>query len=332
MARLFDRVGVGFWSMLPADELVALARRSDELGFHSFWLAEYYHYRSIPPLATLIGAATSRIKIGLGILPTHTRHPGLIAMEAATLDELNGGRLILGLGAARTAAARHADRANPLVALREAITIVRRMLDGEEATLDGSVWRADRARLLFPSRKGVPIYVGTYAYSRQTLKVAGGLADGVALAWCSPEGLRRACEVIAEGAHAAQRDPASIDVAAYLVISVDDNPARARAACKRLVASYTPRAMRWAEVGLATEEDMAPVRAAFERGGLDAAAAAVSDAYVEKVAIAGDLRYCRDRLREYLGTGLRLPIAYQVLGPDRMNALEMIARDFIAQG
>lgn len=331
MAKLFDRFGVAFWSMSPADELLALARRADALGFHSYWLAEYYHYRSAPPLAALIGGATSRIKIALGILPTHTRHPGLIAMEAATLDEITGGRLIMGLGAARTAAARHADGAGPIRALRESITIVRGMLDGEAVTLDGRVWRSEGAKLLIPSRKGMPIYVGTYPYSPQTLKTAGALADGVALIWCNPQTIKRACEAVAEGAHAAGRDPASVDVAAYLIISVDDDAAKARAACKRLVASYTPRPVRWAEAGLATAEDMEPVLAAFKRGGLDAAAEAVSDAYVEKIAIAGDLRYCRDRLKDYVGSGLQMPIAYQVLGPDRMNALDMIAREFIAR-
>jgi alkanesulfonate monooxygenase SsuD/methylene tetrahydromethanopterin reductase-like flavin-dependent oxidoreductase (luciferase family) len=141
--------------------------------------------------------------------------------------------------------------------------------------------------------------------------------------------VRRACDIIAEGALAAGRDPASIDIAAYLVISVDDDAARARAACKPLVASYTPRPVRWREEGLVAEEDMAPVLRAFERGGLEAATQAVSDRYVEKIAIAGDLSYCRDRLREYVGTGLGLPIAYQVLGPDPMNALGMMARGFL---
>jgi alkanesulfonate monooxygenase SsuD/methylene tetrahydromethanopterin reductase-like flavin-dependent oxidoreductase (luciferase family) len=136
--------------------------------------------------------------------------------------------------------------------------------------------------------------------------------------------------VIAEGAHAVGRDPASVDIAAWLIISVDDDAERARAVCKRLVASYTPRPVRWAEAGLATPEDMAPVLAAYERGGLDAAAAAVSDAYVDKIAIAGNARYCRDRLKEYVGTGLRMPIAYQVLGPDPMAALDMLAHEFIA--
>jgi 5,10-methylenetetrahydromethanopterin reductase len=329
MARLFDRFGIATWSMTPPREMLALARRADTLGFHSFWLAEFYHYRSAPPLAAALGAATTRIHIGLGILPTHSRHPALTAMEAATLDELNGGRLLLGLGAARTAAARHLNEAKPLAALRDAITIARGLLQGSTVTHRGTVWSAEGAALQFRARADLPIYVGTYPAGRQTLRLAGALADGVVLVWCSPAAVRRACEIVAEGAHAAGRDPASIDIAAYLVVSVDDDAARARAACKPLVASYTPRPVGWREEGLASADDMAPVLDAFARGGLEAATQAVTDAYVEKIAIAGDLPYCRQRLQEYVGTGLRLPIAYQVLGPDPMHALDLLAQGFV---
>lgn len=330
MRLLFDRFGVAFSSVQPGAEVVKLATRAEELGFDSVWLAEYYHHRSLPPLAALTGAATHRIKIGLGILPTHTRHPALIAMEAATLDELNGGRLIMGLGAARTTAADHAVAVGPITSLRESVTIVRRLLDGEEVTYRGKAWRIETTKLKVPTRRRLPIYVGTYPYSPQMLKVAGGLADGVVLVWCTPELVKRACELMAEGADGVGRSPSSVDVVAYLVLSVDDDPQQARAACRPLVASYTFRSGRWREVGLVTDEDVEPVLAAFDRGGFDAATAAVSDAYVDKIAIAGDVSYCRDRLKEYVGTGLRMPIAYQVLGPDPVRAMELIAREFLA--
>lgn len=90
-----------------------------------------------------------------------------------------------------------------------------------------------------------------------------------------------------------------------------------------------PRPVKWREAGLVTAEDIEPVLSAFSRGGLEAATAAVSDALVDKIAIAGDPGYCRDRLREYARVGLRLPIAYQVLGPDPLLGMELIARKFL---
>jgi 5,10-methylenetetrahydromethanopterin reductase len=326
---MVDRFGVAFWNDLSCRELVSLGRRADELGFDSIWLAESYHYRSAPPVAAAIGCSTRRIQIALGILPTHSRHPGLVAMEAATLDELTGGRLILGLGAATKAAALHGVEAGPIGVMRDSVAIVRRLLAGERVTYRGKAWSIENAALGLPARRGLPLYLGTFPYSPQMLKVAGALADGVVLVWCNPDWVRRAGECVADGAHQAGRDPASVDLAAYIVMSVDDDPARARAACKPVIASYAPRPVRWREAGLVTAEELEPVLAALARGGVERAAGVVTDALVDKIAIAGTPSDCRDRLKEYVRAGLRLPIAYQVLGPDRVQGMELIAREFL---
>lgn len=325
----FDRFGVAFWNDLSSQELMRLGQRADQLGFDSFWLAESYHYRSIPPVAGAIAVGTGQIKIGLGILPTHTRHPGLVAMEAATLDELSGGRLILGLGAATKAAALHGVDVGPIAVMRESLGIVRRLLTEERVTERGKAWSIDNAVLSVPVRPDLPIYVGTFAYSPQMLRLSGALADGVILVWCNAEGVRRAAELIAEGAEAAGRSPSAVDLAAYLLISVDPDPRRARDACRPVIASYAPRHVRWVEGGLVTADELAPVLAAVRRGGVEAGALAVTDALVDKIAIAGEPRDCVDRLREFAAAGLRLPIAYQVMGADRMSGMQLIAETFV---
>jgi 5,10-methylenetetrahydromethanopterin reductase len=326
------RFGVAFRSDQEPQRLVALARSADELGFDSFWLAEEYHYRSAVPLAALVSDATTRIKVALGILPTHTRHPALTAMEAATLDEIAGGRLVMGLGAARTAALRHGDTVSPVATMRETLTLVRRLLDGEEVSAAGQVWQLEGTKLAFPSRRGMPIYIGTFPYSPHMLRLAGELADGVVLVWASPDWIRRAREEIATGAARVGRDPAEVDVAAYIVLSVDEDPNQARDACRPLIAAYAERAVRWVESGLVTEEDLEPIRAARASGGAEAAAAAVDDRLVEKIAIAGDPAYCRDRLAEFRSAGLDLPIAYQVIGPDPFEAMRLLSRTIISPG
>ncbi len=329
---MFERFGIALGTGHTADHLVALARRTEELGFDSFWLAEIYHQRSAIPIATLIGSATSRIKIGLGVLLTRTRHPAIIAMEAATLSELNGARLLLGLGVGRGSAVYHGSTLNLVPSLRDSLTIVRGMLTGEEITFSGQTFSVERARLNVAVRRKVPLYVGCYPFSPKALDLTGALADGVVYAWTTPQLVRQASEAIAQGAHRAGRDSSGIDVAAYFILSVDDDPAQARDACRSTVAAYTRIAhTTWRKAGLVAAEDVDPVLAAIERGGLMAGAGAVSDELVEKVAIAGEPRYCRDRLEEYVATGLRLPIAYAVLGPDRMRALEVIARELVAR-
>jgi 5,10-methylenetetrahydromethanopterin reductase len=327
---MFQRFGVALGTGHAPDHLVALARRSEALGFDSFWLAELYHQRSAIALATLLGSATSRIKIALGVLLTRTRHPALIAMEAATLAGLNHDRLWLGLGVGRGSAFRHGHSLDLVASLRDSLTIVRRMLDGEEVTYAGEAYSVEQSRLGFPVRRKVPLYVGCYPFSPKALELTGALADGVVYVWTTPQLVRGATEAIREAAVRAGRDPSAIDSAAYFIFSVDDVPARARDACRPTIASYARIAhSAWRKAGLVTAEDVDPVLAAIQRGGLDAGAAAVSDALVEKVAIAGSPADCRDRLSEYVGTGLDLPIAYAVLGPDQMTALETIARELI---
>ncbi|MGH2384384.1 MAG: LLM class flavin-dependent oxidoreductase, partial [Candidatus Limnocylindria bacterium] len=322
----FERFGLALATTHPVEQVVAVARSADAIGVDAFWLAETYYHRSATPLAAAVGAATGRIAIGLGILPVHTRHPALLAMEAATLDEATGGRIVLGLGVARRVAELHGARLGLVGQMRRTVGAVRGLLDGEEVALDGPPFEMAATRIEVRPARRIPIHIGTYASSRQMLRLAGQIADGVVYIWATPHLVREAGEILGEAAERAGRQMSSIAVAAYLIISLDEDARRARDACRPLVATYARIVHEvWRRDGLATEADLEPVLAAFGSGGPPAAAAAVSDALIEKVAIAGDPDYCRDRLGEYEGTGLTEPIAYEVFGPDPIAALPRLA-------
>src|SRR5207302_9841819 len=123
-----------------------------------------------------IAAWTSRIKIGIGVVNPFWRHPSVIAMEAAALDEVSGGRVMLGLGAAlwtlRALGEADSRTARPLTAMVEAIRVVRSMLRGEPG-IDGQVFAVRRdAKLDFPRhRASIPVYVG--AVNARMLRAAG---------------------------------------------------------------------------------------------------------------------------------------------------------------
>jgi 5,10-methylenetetrahydromethanopterin reductase len=330
----FKSIGVSLSSTKPVDELVATAKKAEELGYDSFWLTETYHHRSFVPIAALVGDATSRIKIGLGVFPMHTRHPALIAMEAATLDEICGGRLMIGLGVARAVAEQHGFKPRLVPSMREAHHIVRDMLDSGDQSVapvdfTGEAFTLRSTRLQFPSRPGMPIYIGAYPFSPKMLDLIGSVADGVLYVWAEPGLCKRAAETIGEAAIRAGRDPSTIDLAALLPVSVDDDAARARAACRRIVAWYTWIASKiWLRIGFATAEDVAPVLAAWDAGGLEAAIEVVSDELIDKIAIAGNARYCRDRIDEFAGSGLTSPVIWGILGPDPDRAIELMAKEF----
>ena len=330
MGKVFDRFALAFSSVSEANEVVELSGQAERLGFDSVWLAEFYPYRSAIPLATAIGVATSRIKIGLGVLPSHTRHPTLLAMEAATLDELNGGRTILGLGTARNTAKQHAANVGLLTQMREALTIVRGLLEGEEVSLAGQMYTLKPTRLGSPPRRGLPIYIGTYASSPRTCQLTGELADGIIDFAPTPGFVRLGSQLLAEGAQRGGRDPSEIDNTAFFFVSVDEDEEQARRNVRGVVATYcVGQHQYWRKTGQVPSEDLDPVLAAYERGGEKAGALAVSEAMVETMAVAGNAAYCRDRFREFLNTDLKMPIAYGVYGANKAEAMHAIAEALV---
>src|SRR5512145_1456562 len=138
----FDNLGVGTDGVTSMSETLELARAADALGFHSFWLSEGYHSRSAFVRATLVASATQRIKIGLGILSPHTKHPALLAMDAASLDEVAHDRMILGIGRVLNALRKHAiDDTGTTQLVKESIEIINGILSGQTVQYEGSRFR-----------------------------------------------------------------------------------------------------------------------------------------------------------------------------------------------
>ena len=325
----FENIGVGTDGATSMSETVELAKRAEALGFHSFWLAEGYHTRSAVVRATLIAIATSQIKIGLGILSPHTKHPALLAMDAASLNELARDRVILGVGRVSNALRKHAiDSRGSLQLVKESIEIVKGMLGGSQFQYSGSRFKiaAPGSRLELEPCGTLPVYVG--ATGPEMVRLAGQYADGVLFNYpCTPGFIRYAMPIIEEGLSRAGRKLADFDVAAYLLISVDNDETAALNAAKRFVAQKLPTRhsdmLRHAGV---TAAEMGAVRESVEKLGVMKAAASIDEDVVRKVTIAGTPDQVVQGLRRFLGTGLKLPIAWEIIGPDRRHSLDLLAR------
>src|SRR6478672_7991781 len=126
------RLGLSLSNEVPVRETVALAREAERLGLAEVWLPESGHGRGMFSVASAIASATSRLGLGIGIVNPFWRHPSAIAMEAAALDELSGGRVMLGLGAAlwtlRAFGELDGRGDRPLSAMVEAMRVVRAMV------------------------------------------------------------------------------------------------------------------------------------------------------------------------------------------------------------
>jgi 5,10-methylenetetrahydromethanopterin reductase len=326
----FENLGVGIDGTTSMAETLTLAKEADALGFHSFWLSEGYHSRSAVVRATVVATSTRRIRIGLGILSPHTKHPALLAMDAASLDEVARGRVILGVGTVLNALRKHAlERTGATQVVKEAVEITKRFLSGESVQYEGNRFKISSpgSRLELDPSRNLPVYVG--ATGPAMLRLAGQYADGVVFNYpCTPSFIKYAMPFLQEGLRLSGRTVDNFAVAAYLLVTVDENEKKALDTAKRFVAQKLPtrhsEMLRHARV---SAEEIGLVKANVEKLGVARAALELDDALVHKVVIAGTPDQVIMGLRQFLGSGLKLPIIWEIIGSDRPRSLRLIAKN-----
>lgn len=213
----------------PLERLARLARLAEDAGVDHLWLADERFYREVYTSLALCAVRTRRIALGPCVTDPYSRHPALTAMAIATLDEVSGGRAALGIGAGISGFAELGIRRDrPARALREAITLVRRLLAGETVEVRGDVVRFHDGRLDFtPPRPSLPIYVASNGPLGQA--VAGAVADGLIMEGCgSPDEARALAAAVARGAAEAGRPAGAVQLVARLnaCIAPDGRAAR----------------------------------------------------------------------------------------------------------
>ena len=154
---------LAFWKNYDRKTYLRAAQLADELGYHSFWLPEAWGYEVFSLLAEM-AVSTKRIQLGTGIINVFSRTPGLIAMSAATVDEISEGRLILGLGTSGKNViegfhGRPFDK--PLSQVRDVVKVTRALLAGQKESDAGATLAQYRPFKLEmkPLRPSIPIYV-----------------------------------------------------------------------------------------------------------------------------------------------------------------------------
>jgi len=305
------RTGVAFSGGLTPAEIVECVSLAETLGYDSAWVAEGHGGDQFAILGAC-AMATGRIRLGTSISSVFVRSAPTIGMAAATVDDLAGGRFILGLGSSHRVQVEPEHGiafVQPTARLRDTLAIVRALLRDGVVSHRGEVITVERFDLWFaPRRAQIPIYVA--ALFPPLLELAGQLADGALLTWPTPRTMARAVEHVAIGARRAGRDTAAVDVASLIPCAVAETDAAARDALRPAVGLYAgffPRYNRLlAEAGFG--DAVRAIKSAFDQGGREAAAKVVPDELIDTVALAGTPERCRARLAEYRRAGLALPI------------------------
>jgi 5,10-methylenetetrahydromethanopterin reductase len=233
------RLGLLMLGDAPVRVMAERARLAEAVGYHAVWVADERFYREVYSCLTHFAADTSKVFLGPCVTDPFSRHPALTAMAIATLDEVSGGRGILGIGAGISGFAELGiDRRKPARALYETIEVIRALLRGGNVNFHGEVINLDQGRLSFtPHRSAIPIYVASNGPLGQ--RVAGAVADGAIMEACaSVEEAQTFCDEITASASRAGRDPKSIKRIARLNTCIASDGRSAREAVRPLVARY----------------------------------------------------------------------------------------------
>lgn len=236
MAASKVTVGFGLTAHPAIGDYVALLRHVDDLGFSRIWVPDERFTRDMAVELTLASLHTERVAIGTAITNTYTRHPVSLAALAASVDEIAGGRLVLGLSAGSSGLpALGLSRVRPVRRLREAIAIMRRLWKGERVTFRGAVFDVENASLdVTPVRPSIPVWIA--ARGPRLLGLAGEVADGVLIgSLASAAVLRYAHERIDQGVTAAGRPADSLERGIWLHTSIADDEEDAHDAVRTIV-------------------------------------------------------------------------------------------------
>ncbi|HLH13938.1 MAG TPA: LLM class flavin-dependent oxidoreductase [Solirubrobacteraceae bacterium] len=299
-------------SLQAAIERVRLA---EALGYESVYVTHIAGRESLTVL-TAYALSTSSIRVGTGVVPIYTRTPATMAQTAATLDELSGGRLTLGLGVSHRPVVegwhgQSIDR--PVAEMREYAGIVRAILRGEDPPA-GEKWRTSFRLLGLEPRPALPIYVA--ALSPAMLRLAGEIADGVILWLCNPSYIREVVvPAVAEGRERAGRTLEGFDVVAAVPGALVEDRAEAFRAMRGELIPYFGLPFYRAMIertGFAADIE------AYDRaaGDMQAMQNAISDEFLEELTAVGDETAVAAGIERYRAAGAGSPCVGPIAGTD----------------
>ncbi|NJM07242.1 LLM class flavin-dependent oxidoreductase [Candidatus Gracilibacteria bacterium] len=307
-----------------------LARAAEAAGFDQFWVSNDLFLRGVWPILSACALATERITLGTCIVNPYTMHPAEIAMQALALDELSGGRCVLGVAAGAKEFLNWVgiEQPHPLATSAATIRRLRALFAGDTGPFsdDGLPPWSAAAYLRVPARP-IPIYLG--AMSPRMEQLIGEVADGGLPLLFPPERYGEVAARVRQGAEAAGRDPLSIDLAACIWVSIDANREAALAALRAKVAYYA-NAMSDSvlhAVG-ATRDDAVAIAAALQAHGPARALRLVTPELL-RIGVAGDSTDLIERLHDLIDAGARHLSFGPPLGPDPLAAIQLLGREVL---
>jgi 5,10-methylenetetrahydromethanopterin reductase len=302
-------------------------RYAEERGFDAVWQAESRLVRdAIVPMAAY-AAVTHKIKVGSGVINNWTRNIGLLAATYLTLDDLAPDRVICGIGAWWDPLAKNVGihRTKPLLAMRETIEVMRRLLNMERVTYHGEFVHVDGIELdVVHGRReprNVPLYIG--ATGPQMMVMAGEIADGVVMNYCvEPKYNIEAMELLDEGAKKSGKRVEDLDRPQLIVCSVDEDHDVAIDNTRELLTQYLAQQPHIAKASGVSSDVVAEIQsilgwpATHEQ--IRKAKHLVPVDLIHRITASGTPSEAKAKVQEYMKNGCTSPILYSVGGDVRL--------------
>jgi F420-dependent oxidoreductase-like protein len=299
---------------------------AEQLGYHSVYATHLAGRDSL----TVLGAyanVTESVQVGTGVLPIYSRTPVATAQQAATIDEMSGGRLTLGIGVSHQVTVENwygSRIGKPVAEMRDYVAVLRAIFRGEDPP-ESETFPTRFHFLGLEPREDLPIYVA--GLSPRMLELAGEVADGVVLWLCNPDYIRDVVVPhVTEGRRAAGKDLDGFDIVAAVPTAVTDEVDGARATLRAdLSPSFLLPYYRAMIERSGYEADVRLFDEAMERGDASGAAIAISDGFLENLAAIGPPDIAAATVERYRDAGATSPCIGAIPGTDFMTALESLA-------
>ena len=331
---MLPRLAVGTFISVGRSLETAMQRaaEAERLGYESAYVTHIAGRDSQTVLAAY-ATRTEKIKLGTGVLPIYSRTPVACAQIAATVDELAGGRSILGIGVSHRVTVENwygqaIDK--PVREMREYATTVRAIFRGEPPPEDNQKFKTNFQFMGYSTRPDFPIYIA--ALSPAMLRLAGELGDGVILWLCNPDYIRDVVvPEVTTGRERAGKTLEGFDIVAAVPSAVTDEPEQARAKLRKDLVPYFSLPFYRAMIERSGyEDDVAGFDARMSAGDPDAAVAAISDRFLKTLTAIGSQSEAVESIERYLEAGATSPCIGGVVQTDFDATLEALAT--LAQG
>jgi len=325
---------MGYWGAQPTPDIIGLAQEAERLGYDSVWSAETWGSDAFTPLAW-IGAHTSKIRLGTGVVQLSARTPSATAMAALTLDHLSGGRVVLGLGVSGPQVVEGwygQPFGKPLARTREYVSIIRKILKREEPVTNEGVhypmpytgqngWGLGKSlrSITHPPRSDLPIFLG--AEGPKNVTMTAEIADGWLPLYYSP--YRQ--DVYAEQIKNAGPD---FEISQNVTINICDDVEQGLIPIKTSLALYIggmgalKRNFHTELMGrMGFESEARNIQKLFLEGRRGEAAAAVPSEFADEISLVGPIDRVQDRLQAWRET----PITSLLVGARSKQQLQSFA-------